>query len=556
MSFITKLNYLFRKHPLLRVIILLTLVLTLFSVFVYVLSLEDSEPIIIDIYPAVGEAGDVMTITGEHFGRKTAGSSVIIGGIRITTSSYLDWTDTMIKIVLPFNISDGLVYVETRQGRSSPSVFANKKSVPVPIVRDVQTTFPVVDKIRVTNNTIGGIVTIEGSNFGTIRENSQVLFTTADSSSANRKGLVACSPFDKDYQFWTDTQIKVRIPEGAISGNVYVKTNNGTSEGHNLTVFQNIGKKLLGTKRTYVLDVTADITDFQADEHATLTLFMPKPITSSSQNEVITLSSEPKPESEFLNTFVQHISQEDVVSHKNVFEHSFSLDVYSVETNIKENSVRQYSNEVLTYYSDYLQSDLIVPSDNEDLQTLASEIVGNVKNPYTKARLLYEWVLENIEITSILQVADSDITTILNSKKADAYEITILYAALLRVSGIPSIPNAGVLLDSNLVTKNHWWVEFYVEGIGWVPVDVALASGLEYDAFQPILDKEEYYFGNLDGQHIAFSRGLNNLGQTQINGTKVYRPKTYALQSIWEESTEGVKKYSSYWQNASVLGVY
>ena len=556
MSFLAKFNYLFRKYPLLRLALLLVSVLIIFIAFVYLFTLEENEPLIIDIHPSVGEAGDVMTITGQHFGKKTAGSSVIIGGIRITTSSYLEWTDDTIKIVLPFNIADGLVYVENRKGVSSPSVFANKKSVPVPVIHDVNASLPVINSVDVLYNTIGGLVTIEGANFGTFRENSKVLFAKYDSNAVNKKSLIECSTFDKDYQFWSDNKIKVRIPEGAISGNIYIKTNEGTSDSHSINLFVNVGSKSTGNKRTYVIDVNADITDFQAEEHASLNLFIPKPVESFYQTGIQFLSSSSIPESSFYNTYVQRLSSEDVITNKNVFEHSFSVDVYSTETTVKESAVRKYSDEVLVYYNDYLKSDIIVPSDDESIVECSAKIVGKTKNPYTKAKLIYNWVLENIKIEDTLHAADDSVVDVLKSKKADAYEITMLYSALLRACGIPTVPNAGILLDSKLVSSNHWWTEFYIEGIGWIPVDIALAAGLQYDSFHPIVDKEEYYFGNLEGQHICFSRGLNRLGQTPFTGKKVYRPKTYALQTIWEESTEEVKKYSSYWQNASVLGVY
>ena len=72
-----------------------------------------------------------------------------------------------------------------------------------------------------------------------------------------------------------------------------------------------------------------------------------------------------------------------------------------------------------------------------------------------------------------------------------------------------------------------------------------------------IENPNEFYFGNLDSQHIAFSRGINEIKQTMSAKNKiVYRPKTYALQSIWEESSEGNVNYSSLWNTPVVLGLY
>ena len=106
-------------------------------------------------------------------------------------------------------------------------------------------------------------------------------------------------------------------------------------------------------------------------------------------------------------------------------------------------------------------------------------------------------------------------------------------------------------------TRPHWWTEFYIEGFGWVPVDISLGMGLPYKSFRPVENNVEFYFGNLDGQHIAFSKGWNEIKQTISQNSKiVYRPKTYALQSIWEESSEGNVNYSSLWNDPIVLGLY
>ena len=70
------------------------------------------------------------------------------------------------------------------------------------------------------------------------------------------------------------------------------------------------------------------------------------------------------------------------------------------------------------------------------------------------------------------------------------------------------------------------------------------------------LDAKSYYFGNLDGQHIVFSRGWNDIKPGPQNNKTVYRPRSYALQSIWEEASGKVIKYSSYWADPIVIGVY
>jgi hypothetical protein len=83
-----------------------------------------------------------------------------------------------------------------------------------------------------------------------------------------------------------------------------------------------------------------------------------------------------------------------------------------------------------------------------------------------------------------------------------------------------------------------------------------LGAGLEYKKWADTFEPSEYYFGNLDAHHITFSRGYSELKPfTQDNKTVKY-PKSFALQSIWEEASSNTAKYSSYWSVPSIKGVY
>ncbi len=47
----------------------------------------------------------------------------------------------------------------------------------------------------------------------------------------------------------------------------------------------------------------------------------------------------------------------------------------------------------------------------------------------------------------------------------------------------------------------HFWAEFYIPRFGWIPIDANY--GDEKWGIQP----KEFYFGNMDNVHIAFSKG-------------------------------------------------
>ena len=70
-----------------------------------------------------------------------------------------------------------------------------------------------------------------------------------------------------------------------------------------------------------------------------------------------------------------------------------------------------------------------------------------------------------------------------------------------------------------------------------------------------VLQKENY-FGNLDSHHITFSRGFNEMKPFAPDNKTVQYPKSFALQSIWEEASMSTNKYSSYWSVPFISGVY
>ena len=91
-----------------------------------------------------------------------------------------------------------------------------------------------------------------------------------------------------------------------------------------------------------------------------------------------------------------------------------------------------------------------------------------------------------------------------------------------------------------------------------MPVDVSLGDGLEYKVWTENMTSApvEYYFGNMDSHHIVFSRGYNDIKPFAQDNKTVKYPKSFALQSIWEEASSNTAKYSSYWSVPSIKGVY
>ncbi|MCR5606707.1 MAG: IPT/TIG domain-containing protein, partial [Treponema sp.] len=293
-------------------------------------------PVVNSINPTVGSPGDIMIISGENFGSSQGFSFVEIGGNKITSSCYLSWTDSQIKLVLPSNIQDGLVIVDIRTGRSKPLFFANETDIPVAIRPDPSTLIPGIESLSESTVSPGQLIVITGSNYGNTRGNSQVYFTANyESKDANQVEYIAASDTDYDYEFWSDSEIKVRVPDGAKTGSCYVATDKGNSNHISLTVQSSAGNKKYDYKRTYLVRSTADIANAVAkDEKSAITLRIPRPSLISSQPSVELSECSPEPVIEnYKDTIVHQIQlQPGEKQAKTRFSQNFVISVYAINT--------------------------------------------------------------------------------------------------------------------------------------------------------------------------------------------------------------------------------
>ena len=170
-------GYCWRKYPLFR-FFLIVLIFFIAGIVTAVINVQMRRiPVIEKIDPAVGIPGDVLRIYGKNFGDQRNSSFVEIGGSRQTSSSYTEWTDNLIRVILPADIQDGLVFVQTKDGRSEGKLFANKADIPVPVPENIASFLPVISSISKTTVVPGELISIYGTNFGSIRGVGAVYFS-------------------------------------------------------------------------------------------------------------------------------------------------------------------------------------------------------------------------------------------------------------------------------------------------------------------------------------------------------------------------------------------
>jgi len=563
-----KLNYIFRRYPLFRVLILAVIIGAIIGSIILINFRNKPVPEIESIVPPVGVPGDVIIISGKNFGEVRDMSYVEFSGTKLTASAYISWSDTKIKLVLPANIQDGLVVVGTKDLRSKPSLFSNEVDIPVPVPTVHQSSKPIITELVGSKLAAGDLLVIEGNNFGDVRGNSKVLFTidyderidSAEIVGTNllTDHLLKASEYEDAYEYWSNTEIKVRIPDGAHSGVVVVDTGKETSEPFKYELTSS-GKKLYSARKIYLMNYSADIAEVYTNDVSTITLRCPLPVENAAQPELQITETSPAPIlMNYQNNLIHQLSKSKNYIPKTVFNQTFVLPVYEISTEKTTDKLVAYREGDNPYADKALNPDNLVPSDNEEIITLAASIAGKERNPYKKAKLIYDYMCDNFKIQEKNRKNDSEPLELLKRKRGDAYDFAVIYTALLRAGGIPALTDGGILVLQDMVTQSHWWCEFYIKGWGWIPVDPALGAGLECKKWvegEPVEDRI-YYFGNMDSHHIMFSRGWNELKPFSQDNKIVQQPRSFALQSIWEESSSSTVKYSSYWSVPVIKGVY
>ncbi|QQO11357.1 IPT/TIG domain-containing protein [Breznakiella homolactica] len=515
-------------------------------------------PVITAIDPRIGMMGEVLTIHGENFGEDRDESYVTIAGAPPTASSYIEWSDNRISVRVPEFGDSGLVYVYTGKEKSNAALFSNRATMPHSVRGPAVGIGPRILSIEPSAGAIGSAVTILGQNFGSSREGSRIFFAwdaeagPAAPAEVARPSQVAVSETDFGYELWNEREIRIRVPDGAISGNVEIKTPRGNSMPVFFDVSGKPGSKTFKDKRSYAISYSVDIKVQESSGQNSLYLWMPLPETSASQKEaqLLARSMEPFIENHQGSALFRFSNLQNEAAARVTL--SYLVEVYAVETDIRPQSIRQTGNSAL--HTAYTAAAPLIPSNDPEITEQSARITGRERNPYLKAQRIYDWLIKDMEIQR--EPLEGGALEALASGQADAYQGALLFCSLARASGIPALPVSGILVDRSRAIGRHYWAEFWIDGLGWIPVDPALGSGAFSDVMNTRQDRAAYYFGNIDSQRITFSRGQAQLSQMDSRGRTVSRDRGYALQNVWEEAVGSLESYSSLWSDIIITGVY
>ncbi len=109
---------------------------------------------------------------------------------------------------------------------------------------------------------------------------------------------------------------------------------------------------------------------------------------------------------------------------------------------------------------------------SELVQETSQKIVGDETNPYWIARKIFNWVIEALEYE---RIGGWDVPeTLIKRGTGSCSEYAFLFIALCRAAGLPARYEAGAMVrgdDASVDDVHHRWVEVYLPGYGWIPID-------------------------------------------------------------------------------------
>ena len=151
----------------------------------------------------------------------------------------------------------------------------------------------------------------------------------------------------------------------------------------------------------------------------------------------------------------------------------------------------------------------------EAIKAKALAIVGNETSPYLRAQKIYWNVVTTHPYSHAPHVwldatGTPEADYVLKTGIGDCASQSMYFAALCRSLGIPARATGGyqTIMGS---AGTHFWAEYYLEGYGWIPVDVTAAEGgdTSYNLTpEELLQYKAYLFGSLDPYRFVIQKDV------------------------------------------------
>ena len=136
---------------------------------------------------------------------------------------------------------------------------------------------------------------------------------------------------------------------------------------------------------------------------------------------------------------------------------------------------------------------------SEKLKSLTDEVTKNATGTKETVEAIYLYIVENYPWASALEY--STIKNIpeyaIENKKGDCGQVALLLITMLRYKGIPAHWQSGWMMHPGEVNL-HDWAEYYIEGVGWIPIDVSFGRADIENSLLP----REFFLSGMDSYRL------------------------------------------------------
>ncbi|OQY40484.1 MAG: hypothetical protein B6229_01660 [Spirochaetaceae bacterium 4572_7] len=338
--------------------------------------------------------------------------------------------------------------------------------------------------------------------------------------------------FDRDYIIsWRDDYIEFYLPFNTAGRYVVLSSPKGNSNKYKIPVInKNLVTYSYENPMSYNLKQSVVLDNIVALKGSYINLFMPAVYRGLNQQSIKINSNNGVYNSDS-NTvdIIIPIKDSGVSITTNL---TSSLIVYNLKSVINKSSVvYRYDKKFPEYIRGFKDSPDVNSLDNDLYQT-AKWLVRNSRNRYDQAQIIIEWINKYVK----LNPTGSDVSEeIFKKREGSGIGLVNLAVSMIRSIGIPAIVVKGVKTSDT--TNVYQWLEFYLVGGVWVPVDM-----LE------LYSNSSYEIGNINNNCIAFSKGVTMIKYQSEN----YRQDLYALQNCVDSFDGNIESYRAVWHNVII----
>ncbi|HKJ84917.1 MAG TPA: transglutaminase domain-containing protein, partial [Spirochaetia bacterium] len=489
-------------------------------------------------------AGDEVVITGRNLGNEIG--TLLFGGRELPTANVTLWRDEQISFTVPRTADSGLLYVINERGRSDGVLLQVRESMPVAGSGIERPGAPIVDAVSEETLRVGTTVTIRGSNFGRLRRSSRVVFPMA--------GAVSCASCAEalSYAFWSDSEIVVRVPSGVTSGLVSVVTAWGASNPVRILVERPSGGLAAENPAEIALRYGARLTDVILDSPE-------EPVLPGERDIVIRL---PVLSTTHAQRSLRYLSDRTHQSRFELVDASFDHEItrtliverFAIRSEINPAAISAAYEAETGFFEHYTRALPDLPVDEPGIQEVAGRLRANRASPYRIAEAAYAFTLDSLVYA--IGMPDRSVISGLEAGAGDDFTYALVFVTALRAARVPARPVGGILVTEDGDAYPHFWAEFFVTGIGWIPVDPALGDGAFPAGFPVPEDPRTFYFANLDNRRLAFSHGYDSREPTFLDGVSRTPDDPYTLQRSFADAGARIASFELDWHAPRVIGLF